>query len=198
MEEIVIPNLQKGLILNNKLVEIANESVGDNQFLDDIKMDKDKDRDKFEYGFYRCSIDLNSDNERIQHKINELSISFNDLFKVNYVEGNDDTNIGNLFAIYNLLVNQNRYGANKLTSILGMSVTNNEKNSILNEYLKSVGNCDFKQLLSSNFEVIGNDVEKSLAPITTQRKLNRVSGNYARVYDTDNKVYILKQKDNNG
>lgn len=195
MEKSVIPTLKSGMTLDSHLnIVPANKIVTENKFIDDIKIDNDKNKDKFNYDFYRCSIDLSSTNSRVQQKVNELSISLNDLFGVNYIKGNNSTNIGNLFVLYNLIVNQNRYGANKLTSILGMSVTNNNPNSILNQYLKSVGNNDFNQSLSNNFEIIGDDAEKVLAPIVKESKLKNISGNYARVYDMDNRVYRLMKK----
>ena len=197
MEKSVIPTLKSGMLLSSSLELIpANKIVTENKFIDDIKMDNDKNKDRFNYDFYRCSIDLSSPNARVQQKINELSVSFNDLFGVNYVEKDNSTNIGNLFTLYNLIVNQNRYGANKLTAILGMSVTNNNQTSILNQYLKLIGNNDFNQVLSNNFEVIGDDAEKALAPIVKESKLKNVVGNYARVYDVDNKVYRLMRKNN--
>lgn len=199
MEWSVIPRLKRGITLDSNLENLPeNEELISNKFVNDIVMDSDKNRDKFSYDFYKCSLNLSSKSKRIQSKINELSVAFNDLFKMTYVKGDDNTNIGNLFAIYNLLVNQNKYGANKLTPILGMSVTNNEGSSILNSYLKSIGENDFKQILSGNFEVIGDDAERALAPIVKKSRLEKTSGNYARVYDTTNKVYELYKKDRNG
>src|SRR5574344_939390 len=140
MEWSVIPRLKRGITLDSNLENLPeNEELTSNKFVNDIVMDSDKNRDKFSYDFYKCSLNLSSKSKRIQSKINELSVAFNDLFKMTYVKGDDNT-------------------------ILGMSVTNNEGSSILNSYLKSIGENDFKQILSGNFEVIGDDAERALAP----------------------------------
>ena len=80
-------------------------------------------------------------------KYNQYSQGFQELksytlpgFKI----AGKDATVQDLFVLYNIIVNQNKYGSDKFTSIFKSSINRKDTNSILYKYYKYVGNSDQK------------------------------------------------------
>jgi len=117
--------------------------------------------------YYKLPIDLmNIKTDSDQRQLNIFLEAFNKLKKFTY----NRTPVTDLFAYYNIIVNQNKYGSDRLTSVFRNFVKDPTNDSILKSYYKYVGESDYYlRELDSMFDL--DDVRRKVAPIVSNSNL---------------------------
>lgn len=97
------------------------------------------------------------------------------------------------FIIYNLYVNQNQYGSDRLTTVFKNSIIN--KDSVLEDYFQYIGKFDYAKVddkLLQDLEFNMEDVLIRMAPTVSRSQETRVTYPYIRVRNTQGE-YIIKK-----
>ena len=97
------------------------------------------------------------------------------------------------FAIYNLFVNQNQYGSDRLTTVFKNSIIN--KDSILEEYFQYIGKLDYNQVTDNvlkDLEFNMEDLLIRMAPYVPRSEESRVTHPYIRTKNSSGE-YIVKK-----
>lgn len=102
------------------------------------------------------------------------------------------------FIIYNLYVNQNQYGSDRLTTIFKNSLIN--KGSVLEKYFKYIGNVDYKNITDSVLQDLEYNLEDLLiriAPYVPRSQEDTARAKYIRTRSQNGEL-IYKKKDSQG
>ena len=97
------------------------------------------------------------------------------------------------FAVYNLFVNQNQYGSDRLTTVFKNSIIN--KDSILEEYFQYIGKLDYNQVTDNvlkDLEFNMEDLLIRMAPYVPRSEESRVTHPYIRTKNSSGE-YIVKK-----
>ena len=133
-ENIVIPRLKKGEFWNGEVIQQIPE-LKNNQFIQNLIRTSDK-----EMPLYKADLDMLEKDSSANSiaKFQEYVIGLKQLqeYKINGVSLSD------WFIIYNLIVNKNHYGSDRLTTLLQEFVTENKSNFLL-DYLNHIGKIDY-------------------------------------------------------
>ena len=94
--------------------------------------------------------------------------------------------------LYNLIVNGNQFGSDRLTTIFGEALKNDE-DSIILKYETEVGNNDYTGTIDlGNFSL--DDLVIKLAPIVSRTQIYRAKDQFIRVWNPDNERYELMER----
>lgn len=138
-ENSIIPNLKRGIVLdyqNGKVVQITNESLKSNKFIQSLIKG-----DHRGMPLYKCDLDMltteNSQNSKIKFQDYIKGLQELQKTKINGIALSD------LFVLYNLVVNKNQYGSDRMTTLFDQFIQNNGQLSLIREYLNYVGDLDY-------------------------------------------------------
>lgn len=193
-ENTLIPGLKNGIIYdydkNREVKEIKILGLKDNRFIQSLIRGRDG-----AMPYYKCNLDLlsakNTDVSKRQLQIITKGLSELSTYKIN------GTKISDLFMMYNLIVNKNQYGSDRMTTLFENFLENStKKNNIIYKYLNWVGSLDFKKDKHANYkEIINYSLEDLMlvASRITQYRSNWTDPSY--IYQTsDNKLeFYTKQ-----
>lgn len=172
-ENQIIPNLQKGIIydkVGNKIIEKEDKRLLNNPFIRSLIKGFDKD-----IPLYKCDLNMLT----IENS-NDSKIKFQTYLKgLKQLKGIDINGIplSNLFILYNLIVNKNQYGSDRLTTLFDTFIQNSEQLSMINEYLQYIGDLDYKGIIQGDGDnikitydgketnVLLSDLKRLAAPI---------------------------------
>ena len=155
-ERVVIPNLKRGFIIkseNEKIVQIVDKSLSANQFVQSLVSSTHG-----ETPLYKCDLDMltveNSQDSKIR-----FQQYIKGLQQLSNIWVTDSLSLSDMFVLYNLIVNKNQYGSDRMTTIFDYLVRNSKEFSIINKYLKFVGNLDYSDAATTNPQTeIGNTI----------------------------------------
>ena len=159
-ENSIIPNLKRGIILdyqNGQVVQITDDSLKSNKFIQSLIKG-----DHRGMPLYKCDLDMltteNSQNSKIKFQDYIKGLQELQKTKINGIALSD------LFVLYNLVVNKNQYGSDRMTTLFDQFIQNNGQLSLIREYLNYVGDLDYSGKVEElNINIL--DLMKSAAAI---------------------------------
>lgn len=156
METVVIPELKNGNYYQfngNTVQKVTNDTLTSNKFVQGLIRANDHG-----VPFYKCDLNmLTIDNS-----------AFSQITYSNYVAGlqalsnikvSQDLSLADLFTLYNLIINKNNYGADRMTTILDGLLKEENSLSLIKDYLDFVGNLDY-------FGQVSRDPQSSIITVT--------------------------------
>ena len=186
MESYVIPEIRKGNLIDRKQFR----KVRTNRFLNSLKLVDRIDRFTTDVvDFLALPIDmLNIKTESDQNNYDSYARGFAQLKDVK-LQGRPLTD---WLFLYNLIVNGNQFGSDRLTTIFGEALKNDE-DSIILKYETEVGNNDYTGTIDlGNFSL--DDLVIKLAPIVSRTQIYRAKDQFIRVWNPDNERYELMER----
>ena len=164
-EKYIIPELQNGTLLDNNE---QNQFVKNNEFIKNLTI-----TDERGVPLYKADINLLlvDNNEEVKRKYQTLLQGIKALKGIKY----DNIPLIDLFMIYNMIVNKNRYGSERLTEIFEDFIldydSNNLNSSYLVRYLTNLGNEDYSKRLLDKItsSVTLTDLLMKVAPLVSRK-----------------------------
>ena len=159
-ENSIIPNLKRGIILDyqgGRVVQIIDEDLKSNKFIQSLIKG-----DHRGMPLYKCDLDMltteNSQNSKIKFQDYIKGLQALRKIKIN------GTALSDLFVLYNLVVNKNQYGSDRMTTLFDQFIQNNGQLSLIKDYLNYVGELDYSGSVESlNINVL--DLMKAAAVV---------------------------------
>ena len=147
-DDFVVPQLKAGqfftkdVVANGKPIgeELANEYntiTSNNEFITSLMKGLDGD-----VPLWKTDINMAADNNYTALKLSKFGKALSTLHTVKI----GDYSLADWFAIYNFIVNKNRYGSDRLTKAFESFINtfNGKKDSVINDYFAFVGDLDYK------------------------------------------------------
>lgn len=208
-EEVLFPNLQEGFYYD--IDESGNKiriDIGKNKFIQNLVFDINKDNQSY----LKLDLDMQntsstSANEaRYQECLSDFIKLKNfklgpeqDQFKGNRLS------IADWFMVYNLIVNKNKFGTDRLTSLFGQFLDVIKEDSIIKSIMSEVGEFDFSEVgvpetiedLIEQYGYNRDDALFKIAPIITRAKEAVEQSILVREFN-ENGIPIVKRKGSNG
>lgn len=159
-ENIIIPNLRKGITqdyVNGKVVETQSPEISSNSFIQALLKASYRDVPLYKVNLNMLTIERSTESQR---KFEIYTKGLQELSN-KYING---TSIADWFILYNIAVNKNQYGADRLTTLFDKFVTTNQS-LLINRYFKWLGDLDFfgeVQLDTDNPSNFDSDYYKNL------------------------------------
>lgn len=186
MESYVIPELRRGKLVDRK----QSRKVRTNTFLQNLKLVNRIDRfTTDQVDFLALPIDmLNIKTESDQTNFDRYAKGFSQLKDVSF-QGRPLTD---WLFLYNLIVNGNQFGSDRLTTVFGEALRN-DQDSIILKYETEVGDADYTGDINlGNFSL--DDLMIKLAPVVARTQIYRAKDQYIRVWNPDTERYQLMVK----
>lgn len=158
-----------------------------NQFIQGLRIVYDK------YEVPRISMELDmmkTDSTPSSQKLFQEYL--NGFYKLKDVKING-TSLSDWFILYNLFVNQNSYGSDKLTTIFKNQVAN--KNSILEHYFQFIGKLDYQEITDEvlkDLEYNIDDLLIRIAPYVSRSEELRSTRKFIKVKRWDGEIVTKK------
>ena len=135
-ENVVIPGLKAGTY--GDWDDETKETIRRNPFIQALMRGNDRD-----VPVWKTNVNISSDSSYTRVQLSRFSKGLNQLS--NYKIGN--LSVSDWFAVYNLIVNKNQYGSDRLTKIFEGFIKefDNKGDNIINRYLKYVGEHDYSE-----------------------------------------------------
>lgn len=147
-ENTIIPALKEGIIYDyqdSQVVKVQNSTLSSNKFIQSLIKGDNKG-----IPLYKCNLDM-------------MTIDNSPLSKIkfqNYVKGlqelqkikinNNSISLADLFVLYNLIVNKDQYGSDRMTTLFDTMVQSKNELSLINKYFKFVGDLDYNAKVSTS------------------------------------------------
>lgn len=138
-ENQIIPDLKRGVIRDirdGKIVEINVDELIRNPFIKSLIRGFDRD-----VPLYKCDLNMmtidNSNDSKIKFQAYLKGLKALKNITINNVPLSD------LFVLYNLLVNKNQYGSDRLTTLFDSFLQSSEQLSMIKNYLEYIGDLDY-------------------------------------------------------
>lgn len=138
-ENSIVPNLKRGIIYdyqNGKIVQITDDSLKSNKFIQSLIKGESKG-----VPLYKCDLDMltieNSQNNKIKFQNYIKGLQALQKIKINGIALSD------LFVLYNLVVNKNQYGSDRMTTLFDSFIQSNGQLSLIKKYLNYIGELDY-------------------------------------------------------
>lgn len=159
-ENSIVPNLKRGIVLdyqNGQVTQIVDEDLKSNKFIQSLIKG-----DHRGMPLYKCDLDMltteNSQNSKIKFQDYIKGLQALQKIKINGIALSD------LFVLYNLVVNKNQYGSDRMTTLFDQFIQNNGQLSLIRKYLNYVGDLDyFGKVEELNINVL--DLMKAAAAV---------------------------------
>ena len=134
-ENVVIPGLKAGTY--GEWSDKDKETIRYNPFIMSLMRGNDRD-----VPVWKTNVNISSDSAYTRIQLSKFSKGLNQLqnFKIG------EYSLADWFALYNLIVNKNQYGSDRLTKIFENFVKefDSKGDNLINRYLKYVGEYDYK------------------------------------------------------
>lgn len=144
-ENTIIPALKEGIIYNydgTSVVEISDSSISSNKFIQSLIKGDDRG-----IPLYKCDLDMmtvdNSPLSKIKFQNYIKGLQQLQKIKIN----NGSISLADLFVLYNLIVNKNQYGSDRMTTLFDTLVQSKNELSLIRKYLKFIGDMDYEAKL---------------------------------------------------
>lgn len=143
-ENVIIPNLQDGKYYNGE-EEVYDERLKYNELIQGLIRTTDKD-----VPLYKANIDMLA-KDSSSNNIIKFQKYVNGLQKLSEIKiGNQS--LSDWFIVYNLVVNKNHYGSDRLTTLL-QEFLQEGKSNFLQSYLNYIGKKDYDQDFKLNYTI---------------------------------------------
>ena len=185
-ENFMIPELQNGTLLDNSE---ENELIKNNEFIKNLMITSENGKPLYKEDI---NLLLTDSNDESRKKYQTLLQGIKALKSFSY----NGIPLVDLFMLYNIIVNKNRYGAERMTEIFEDFILDYDdlNSSFLTRYLINLGEEDYtKQLLNKiTSSVTLTDLLQKIAP-TLSRIDNSKQDPFIKVLDP-NKGYVYYEK----
>ena len=149
-ENQIIPDMKRGIVhdyKDGKVVDVNIESLMRNPFVKSLVRGFDKYTP-----LYKCDLNMMT-----IESSNDSKIKFQ-----NYLKGLKELKnvtinglpLSDLFVLYNLIVNKNQYGSDRLTTLFDSFLQSSESLSMIKQYLEYIGNLDYDGEVSGDGDTI--------------------------------------------
>lgn len=163
-ENVIIPALKEGKIydyLNDKSVEeIYNPQLANNKFIQSLIRGTYK-----EMPLYKCNLDMltieNSQDSKVKFQKYLKGLQELQSIKIN------GTSLSDLFVLYNLIVNKNQYGSDRLTTLFDQFIQNSGQLSLIRRYLQFVGKLDYSGSVDDLDISIADLLKEAAVPVNS-------------------------------
>lgn len=195
VEQSLIPMLKSGKYRDIENGQVVTHDLPYNQFVQGLRLTRDST------GLPQLKSSINLISPKATPSI---AIKFADqtkgLYELNSyrIQGKSITD---WLAIYNLIVNQNQWGAERLTPLF-KTIVDSQADSILNRYFAGIGEIDYNQeatkskLYDLGFNI--DDLEFRLAPIINRFTESRHREKFVQEYDGEGNLVYKKYNDQTG
>lgn len=166
-----------------------DDHIENNYFINHLKINTDK----YNIPYLVTSLDLNERNSSINNE-QEFQKLIDGLEELKQIKIGELT-LYDWFAIYNLFVNQNQYGRDRLTAFF-KNYDTGIKSKVLIDFFKYESELDYNYKNDEIFQQIGfdiNDVYIRLAPLVSKYNEDSHKEPYIKEYD-DNGILQIKKK----
>lgn len=186
-EQYIIPELQSGKYFTNGVTlndgtELTstevNNLVKNNDFIKGLVSGRDGDKP-----IYKLNIDMLTKDSNPNANM-QFQKYLDGFIQLNNISVNG-TSLANWFMLYNLIVNKNNYGSDRMTTLFQEIVKNPDDDYIINDYLDYIGSEDFDK---SIFQDIINNNSLSSILKTAARSVKSTNGQqdlFVKIYDSD-------------
>ena len=147
-ENTIIPGIKAGTYISPDWENLSNEEISKiqnslryNIFVQSLMRGNDG-----VVPIYKTNINVSSQSSYTQIQLAKYSKALQQLSNIKIGEHS----LSDWFALYNLIVNKNQYGSDRLTKVLEVFIKEMQPSAIINDYLIQVGKLDYK----------GDDVSK--------------------------------------
>lgn len=188
METVIVPELKKGLVDGKKTRD--TRKIRTNAFIRRLQKARRTDSFTRDYvNYLKLPIDmLNIKTESDEANFDNYKKGLSELKSV-YVQGRPLTD---WLFLYNLIVNKNMFGSDRLTTIFS-DILREDDSSIILKYQKLVGDSDYLGRLElDGFNL--DDLLIKLAPIVPKNQIYRAKDQYIRVYNPETERYDILEK----
>lgn len=185
MERTVIPQLKQGMVGDKRvrglLINSFIQNLGRNKRLDPFT--------RTEVTYMKLPIDMmNILTESDEARFSNYRRDFANLKRITL----QDVPLTDWFFLYNLVVNKNKYGADRLTKLLN-SMDNVDVSDMLTEFHQYVGNSDYwLDVNTDSFSL--EDALIRMAPLVSESAKGRARDKYIRIKDADTGRLMLYEK----
>ena len=160
-EKVIIPKLKLGKIMdfeNGKVIEKNVSGLLDNQFIQGLI----RGSDKGEIPLYKVDLNmLTIENTNYSFSKFQKYTRALQLLKNIRING---TSLQDIFILYNLIVNQNQYGSERLTTLFRNLISTDSSLSLINDYLNYIGKLDYFESVE-NLDIDYKQITIDSAPI---------------------------------
>lgn len=139
VEEYLVPKLKQGIYTywdGNNFSEVINTELVSNQFIKSLVNSRNDQTEFIKCNINMSDIDLNAENNTAYQAI------LNGLLKLQSIKVTDKLTLADIFILYNLIVNKNMYGQDRMTRLFADVLGNK---TILDEYYSQIGQLDFSR-----------------------------------------------------
>lgn len=165
------------------------KKLQNNDFIKSLKINTDK----YNIPYLVTSLDLNEINSSVENE-REFNKLINGIEELKEIKIND-ISLYDWFVIYNLFVNQNQYGRERLTTFF-KKYNSGTKSEVLTKFFYFESSLDYNYKTKELLEHLGfdiNDVFIRMAPIVSRFNESRHKEPYIKVYNKEG-VLELKKK----
>lgn len=181
-ENYIIPELQNGTLLDNSK---DNTEIMNNEFIKNLMITSEKGKPLYKEDI---NLLLTDSNDEVRKKYQTLLQGLKALKNYSY----NGTPLVDLFMLYNIIVNKNRYGSERMTEIFEDFIldydSSNMNSSFLTRYLINLGEEDYNKQL----------YDKIISSVTLTDLLQKIAPLLSRVDDTRQEPFIKVLDPNQG
>ena len=173
-EKYIIPELQNGTLLDNAE---DNEAIKNNEFIKNLMITSERGVPLYKEDINLMILDAN---EEVKRKYQTLLQGIKALKPYKY----DGKSLVDLFMLYNMIVNKNRYGSERMTEIFEdfiLDYNDDDFNSsFLVQYLVNLGEEDYNKKLK----------DKIISSVTLTDLLTKIAPLVGKIDDTRQEPFI--------
>lgn len=173
-EKYIIPELQNGTLLDNAE---DNEAIKNNEFIKNLMITSERGVPLYKEDINLMILDAN---EEVKRKYQNLLQGIKALKPYKY----DGKSLVDLFMLYNMIVNKNRYGSERMTEIFEdfiLDYNDDDFNSsFLVQYLVNLGEEDYNKKLK----------DKIISSVTLTDLLTKIAPLVGKIDDTRQEPFI--------
>lgn len=181
------------LFFESEFVPSLQEKYPDNKFIQSLIVDKKRNAiNGTEYFYVKSNFNMSSITDKKNVNSN-AEIIFNGLV-AGFEDLNAATEFGNnvweMFALYNILINKNSFGASTFTKLIQSSTYMNDDSSPFQQFMEYQGSRDFYKDFKINDAMV-DELALRLATVETYAKEGLNNSKYLKIYNVSKGRYDI-------
>ena len=159
MENYLLPMLKQGRVIQldneGNAKETQYSELNSNRFIQSLKVGVDNSTSLIE-----SDLDMNLISKSLisQKKYQIYSFALQQLGQIKIT---DKLTLADLFQLYNLITNKNKYGSRRMTTLFD-KIVKSDSSALINNYYKFLGDLDFNGNIRLDYESNANDTPDTL------------------------------------
>lgn len=142
-ENRIIPELKEGIITeiddSGEVVQLKHPELSSNSFINYLINSVSDGVPLYKLALNMSTVKNSTDSQR---KLQQFQAGLQELSK--YQVGSHK--LSDLFVLYNLIINKNKYGSNRMTTVFDSFITTDQSVRLLNQYLTYLGELDYNSI----------------------------------------------------